>query len=52
MFNRKERAELLEGMVISDQDNAAVPSFRQDVLLLWGEGDKIFDMELARNLKE
>jgi hypothetical protein len=28
MFNRKERAELLEGMVISDED-AAAPSFRQ-----------------------
>ncbi|TVU41207.1 hypothetical protein EJB05_14707, partial [Eragrostis curvula] len=42
-----DRAELLQGMVISDKDTAAVPSFRQDILLLWGEGDMIFNMELA-----
>ncbi|PUZ70605.1 hypothetical protein GQ55_2G245700 [Panicum hallii var. hallii] len=51
MFNRKERAELLEGMVISDED-AAAPSFRQDILLLWGENDSIFTVELASKLKE
>ncbi|RLN33755.1 hypothetical protein C2845_PM03G33680 [Panicum miliaceum] len=51
MFNRKERAELLEGLVISDED-AAAPSFRQDILLLWGENDSIFTVELARKLKE
>ncbi|KAK3133255.1 hypothetical protein QOZ80_6AG0534310 [Eleusine coracana subsp. coracana] len=56
MFKRKERAELLEGMVTGDgDDNAAtiVPSsFRQNILLLWGEGDKIFDINLAKSLKE
>lgn len=53
MFNKKERAELLEGMVISDQDNNADGhSFPQDILLLWGEGDKMFDMKIAKSLKE
>ncbi|KAL6655638.1 hypothetical protein ACP70R_006464 [Stipagrostis hirtigluma subsp. patula] len=51
IFNRKERAEVLEEMVISDED-ASVHSFRQDILLLWGENDNIFNMELAMSLKE
>ncbi|CAL5064548.1 unnamed protein product [Urochloa decumbens] len=29
IFNRKERAELLEGIVVSDKDAAAAPSFQQ-----------------------
>ncbi|KAF8657620.1 hypothetical protein HU200_059768 [Digitaria exilis] len=51
IFNRKQRTELLEGMVTSDED-ASAPSFRQDILLLWGENDSIFPMELASKLKE
>ncbi|CAN6174215.1 unnamed protein product [Urochloa humidicola] len=51
IFNRKERSELLEGMVVSDKD-AGAPSFQQDILLLWGENDSIFTMELASKLKE
>ncbi|WOK95646.1 hypothetical protein Cni_G04353 [Canna indica] len=49
--NRKERAELLEGLVISNTD-AKVPSFNQRILLLWGENDKVFNLELAKNMKE
>lgn len=52
IYNRKERAQLLEGLAISDQRAAVAHSFRQGVLLLWGENDKIFNMELAKNLKE
>ncbi|CAL5088474.1 unnamed protein product [Urochloa decumbens] len=52
IFNRKERAELLEGIVVSDKDAAAAPSFQQDILLLWGENDSMFTMELANKLKE
>ncbi|CAN6217549.1 unnamed protein product [Urochloa humidicola] len=51
IFNRKERSELLDGMVVSDKD-AAARSFQQDILLLWGENDSIFTMELASRLKE
>ncbi|CAO1945268.1 unnamed protein product [Urochloa humidicola] len=49
--NRKERAELLEGLVVSNKD-ATVPVLPQKILLLWGENDNIFNIELAKNMKE
>ncbi|KAJ6828457.1 epoxide hydrolase 4-like [Iris pallida] len=52
MFNnRKERAELLDGLVISNKD-AKVPNLNQRVLLLWGENDNIFKFELAKKMSE
>ncbi|KAA8536098.1 hypothetical protein F0562_028576 [Nyssa sinensis] len=49
--NRKERAELLEALVISDKDST-IPKYTQRIHLLWGENDKIFNLEVAHNLKE
>ncbi|XP_039115598.1 epoxide hydrolase 3-like isoform X1 [Dioscorea cayenensis subsp. rotundata] len=49
--NRKERAELLEGLVMSNKD-AVVPVLPQRIMLLWGENDNIFNIELAKNMKE
>ncbi|XP_062217536.1 uncharacterized protein LOC133917678 [Phragmites australis] len=49
--NRKERMELLQGLIISNLD-AKIPTFQQKIMLLWGEEDKIFDMELAKKMKE
>ncbi|KAM0938136.1 putative triacylglycerol lipase [Dioscorea sansibarensis] len=49
--NRKERAELLEGLVMSNKD-AVVPVLAQRILLLWGENDNIFNIELAKNMKQ
>ncbi|XP_058092091.1 uncharacterized protein LOC131237976 [Magnolia sinica] len=49
--NRKERGELLDGLVISNKD-ATIPNFSQTILLLWGENDQIFNIELAKNMKE
>ncbi|KAJ4782503.1 alpha/beta-Hydrolases superfamily protein [Rhynchospora pubera] len=49
--NRKERKELLEGLVISNMD-AKIPVFQQKILLLWGEKDQIFDIDLAKKMKE
>ncbi|KAJ4771310.1 alpha/beta-Hydrolases superfamily protein [Rhynchospora pubera] len=52
MFNhRKERAELLESLVISNKD-ATVPVLTQKILLLWGENDNLFKVELAMDMKE
>ncbi|XP_044490593.1 epoxide hydrolase 4-like isoform X2 [Mangifera indica] len=52
MFDhRKERSELLEALVISDE-KFSIPHYPQKIYLLWGENDVIFDMETARNLKE
>ncbi|XP_072959623.1 uncharacterized protein [Typha angustifolia] len=49
--HRKERRELLEGLVISNTD-AKIPVFQQRILLLWGEKDSIFNLELAKKMKE
>ncbi|RCV39411.1 hypothetical protein SETIT_8G222500v2 [Setaria italica] len=49
--NRKERAELLEGLVVSNKD-ATVPVLPQKILLLWGENDNIFHIELGKTMKE
>ncbi|WVZ69541.1 LOW QUALITY PROTEIN: hypothetical protein U9M48_018312 [Paspalum notatum var. saurae] len=49
--NRKERAELLEALVISNKD-ATVPILPQKILLLWGENDKVFNIQLAKTMKE
>ncbi|KAL2333709.1 hypothetical protein Fmac_014922 [Flemingia macrophylla] len=49
--NRKERGELLEGLVISNRD-ITIPKFPQRIHLLWGEKDQIFKLDLAQNMKE
>lgn len=52
MFNnRKERKELLDEMVIRNKD-AKVPVLPQRILLLWGENDNIFNMEVANDMRE
>ncbi|KAF2543861.1 hypothetical protein F2Q68_00028747 [Brassica cretica] len=51
MFNnRKERAELLEAVEVSNKD-VTIPHFPWEIHLLWGESDQIFDFELAKNMK-
>ncbi|GJN21987.1 hypothetical protein PR202_gb09512 [Eleusine coracana subsp. coracana] len=49
--NRKERMELLQGLITSNLD-AKIPTFQQKIMLIWGEEDKIFNMELAKKMKE
>ncbi|OAY57400.1 putative aminoacrylate hydrolase RutD isoform X1 [Manihot esculenta] len=49
--NREERAELLEGLIISNKD-PTIPRFSQKIHLLWGEDDQIFKLQLAHNMKE
>ncbi|KAH1151353.1 hypothetical protein GYH30_045047 [Glycine max] len=49
--NRKERSELLEGLVITNRD-VTIPNFPQRIHLLWGENDRIFKLELAQSMKE
>ncbi|XP_022894651.1 uncharacterized protein LOC111409000 [Olea europaea var. sylvestris] len=52
MFNnRKERGELLEGLVVSNKDTN-IPHFPQRIHLLLGENDQIFKLEVARKMKE
>ncbi|XP_020229553.1 epoxide hydrolase 4 [Cajanus cajan] len=49
--NRKERGELLEGLVVSNRD-ITIPNYPQRIHLLWGENDQIFKLEHAQNMKE
>ncbi|KAL3630290.1 hypothetical protein CASFOL_023274 [Castilleja foliolosa] len=52
MFNnRKERAELLDGLIVSTKDTI-IPNFTQRIHLLWGENDQIFKLEHAQNMKQ
>lgn len=52
MFNnRKERAQLLEALVIRDED-ASDTNYRQKIHMLWGDDDKIFSLELAHKMRE
>ncbi|XVE93634.1 hypothetical protein REPUB_Repub01dG0211000 [Reevesia pubescens] len=51
MFNnRKEKVELLEALVISDQE-FVIPPDQQRIHILWGKDDKIFDLDTASNMK-
>ncbi|XP_031499554.1 uncharacterized protein LOC116263881 [Nymphaea colorata] len=49
--NRKEREELLEALVKGKKEADSI-KFSQNVLLLWGEDDQIFKMELAKSITE
>ncbi|KAL9231646.1 hypothetical protein vseg_006845 [Gypsophila vaccaria] len=49
--NRKEKMELLEALVAKDED-VTTHQFQQVIYLVWGNEDKIFDMEVANTLKE
>ncbi|KAL2630259.1 hypothetical protein R1flu_014945 [Riccia fluitans] len=49
--NRKEKKELLDGMIISSVDAPPVPVIDKKVLILWGSEDRIFDKELAHQLQ-
>ncbi|KZV47609.1 epoxide hydrolase 1 [Dorcoceras hygrometricum] len=49
--NRKERAELLDGLVVSNKD-PNIPNLPQRIHLLWGENDQIFKVEHAHNMKQ
>lgn len=52
MFNnREERAELLEALVESNKE-AQVPNLSQKILLLWGNNDEVFNVEVAQRMRE
>ncbi|XP_057465260.1 uncharacterized protein LOC130754983 [Actinidia eriantha] len=50
--NKKEKAELLEALVFKDEDSTLPNYYPQRIHLLWGEEDKIFNLELAQKMKE
>ncbi|KAL4571962.1 hypothetical protein LXL04_018730 [Taraxacum kok-saghyz] len=50
--NRKERNELLEALVVPDEDANWDFNYSQEIYMLWGADDKIFDLDLARVMKK
>ncbi|KAK1320670.1 hypothetical protein QJS10_CPA03g00308 [Acorus calamus] len=50
--NRKEKEELLEYLSSTGKGVEDIPKFQQRIVLLWGEEDQIFNMEVAKNLRE
>lgn len=50
--NREERVELLDGLLIGREDTEPLPTLSQKVLIIWGDHDGIFPLELAHRLKE
>ncbi|GLJ20383.1 hypothetical protein SUGI_0370310 [Cryptomeria japonica] len=52
MFNnREERGELLAALVESNKV-AQVPSLKQKILLLWGNKDEVFNLEVANRMRD
>ncbi|XP_047333305.1 uncharacterized protein LOC124936827 [Impatiens glandulifera] len=47
--NRKDKAQLLEALIVKDSD--IVPHYSQKICLLWGGEDKIFTLEVACKIK-
>ncbi|KAI5669594.1 hypothetical protein M9H77_19447 [Catharanthus roseus] len=52
MENRKEKMELLRGLTIGRDDTANIKPLQQDVLLIWGDHDRIFPLDKGKELKE
>ncbi|KAI6679824.1 hypothetical protein NL676_033705 [Syzygium grande] len=50
--NRKEKIELMRGSTTGKDDTPHVSALRQEVLLVWGENDQIFPVEMSSELKE
>ncbi|KAF5726129.1 hypothetical protein HS088_TW23G00870 [Tripterygium wilfordii] len=49
---RKEKQELLEGITLGRDDTVTISPLQQDVLLIWGEHDQIFPLEMGKELKQ
>ncbi|XP_062159687.1 uncharacterized protein LOC133867030 [Alnus glutinosa] len=50
--NRKEKIELLKGLTLGRDDTANISPLKQEVLIVWGDHDQIFPLEMATELKE
>ncbi|KAH7432655.1 hypothetical protein KP509_07G032600 [Ceratopteris richardii] len=50
--HRSERIKLLDALVIGKEGSPQLPKLSQEVCILWGEEDKIFNVKLAHELKD
>ncbi|XP_062101074.1 uncharacterized protein LOC133806988 [Humulus lupulus] len=49
---RMEKMELLKGLTIGKDDEAKISPLEMEVLLVWGDHDQIFPIEMAVELKQ
>ncbi|KAF3951709.1 hypothetical protein ACB098_01G090900 [Castanea mollissima] len=50
--NRMEKLELLKGLTLGREDTPNISPLQQEVLIVWGDRDQIFPIEMATELKE
>ncbi|KAK9076871.1 hypothetical protein SSX86_005205 [Deinandra increscens subsp. villosa] len=50
--NRKEKMELLKGLALGKHDPPNISPLPQKVLIIWGDEDNIFLLDMAKELKE
>lgn len=50
--NREEKLQLLKGLTIGQNDVVRLSPIKQEVLIIWGDNDRIFLLEKAQELKE
>ncbi|CAA2961608.1 epoxide hydrolase 4-like [Olea europaea subsp. europaea] len=50
--NKKQKLELLKGLTLGLEDSVNISPLPQEVLVIWGERDKIFLLEKAHELKK
>ncbi|KAI3496342.1 hypothetical protein L1887_38700 [Cichorium endivia] len=50
--NRKEKLELLRGLVLGQHDTPKISPLQQEALIIWGDQDNIFLLDMAKELKE
>jgi pimeloyl-ACP methyl ester carboxylesterase len=49
--NRELKTQLADGIIIGSKNSQALPTVNQDVLIVWGEKDRIFRLEEAYALQ-
>ncbi|KAJ6698259.1 ALPHA/BETA-HYDROLASES SUPERFAMILY PROTEIN [Salix purpurea] len=49
--NRNKKVELLSGLTIGHDGSVNISPLQQDVLLVWGDKDQIFPLEMAKDLQ-
>ncbi|CAL0305750.1 unnamed protein product [Lupinus luteus] len=50
--NKKEKVELLHGISLGREDTSNISPLQQEVLIIWGENDQLFPVQMAHELKE
>ncbi|XP_022131781.1 uncharacterized protein LOC111004859 [Momordica charantia] len=52
MENREEKIELLKSLTIGREDTLNLSPLSEEVLIIWGDHDQLFPLQMAKELKE